>query len=88
MHFVYLIEDPMTLRKYIGYTTDLRRRLSEHNRHHNASTRQGSDWKYIYIEGYLNKMDALGREKFLKSGSGWKYLRKQLRNYLAENFTT
>lgn len=31
------------------------------------------------------KKDALGREKFLKGGSGKKYLRKQLKNYLREN---
>ena len=36
----------------------------------------------IYFEGYLVKEDALGREKFLKSGSGYKYLHKQLKHYL------
>ena len=39
-------------------------------------------WKLIYYEGYLMKDDAIGREKFLKSGSGRIYLKKQLRNYL------
>lgn len=27
-------------------------------------------------------MDALGREKFLKSGAGWRFLKKQLKHYL------
>jgi hypothetical protein len=31
---------------------------------------------------YLFKTDALGREKFLKGGSGRTYLKKQLKNYL------
>jgi hypothetical protein len=29
-------------------------------------------------------MDAIGREKFLKSGAGWRYIKKQLKHYLAE----
>jgi hypothetical protein len=31
----------------------------------------------------LDKDDAFGREEFLKSGSGRKYIKKQLRNYLS-----
>ena len=31
---------------------------------------------------YLNKFDALGREKFLKSGSGRIFIKRQLKNYL------
>jgi len=33
-------------------------------------------------EGYLDKKDAMGREEFLKSGSGRKFLKKQITNYL------
>ena len=36
----------------------------------------------MYAELYLNKSDALGREKFLKSGSGHRFLKNQLRNHL------
>jgi len=42
----------------------------------------GGEWKLIYAEAYLHKDDAMGREKFLKSGSGRKFLKKQLKNYL------
>lgn len=42
------------------------------------------DWKLIYYETYLHKMDAIRREKFLKSGSGWRFLKKQLSNYMNE----
>jgi len=41
--------------------------------------------KLIYFEAYLNQSDALGREKFLKSGSGHRFIKKQLNNYLAKN---
>jgi len=85
MHHVYLIEGKPKGTRYIGYTTDLKRRLDEHNRQKNVSTSKESSWKLIYCETYANKMDALGREKFLKSGSGWRFLKKQLTHYLSEN---
>lgn len=82
MYQVYVIENESTKEKYIGYTMNLKQRLADHNRHKNISTAHGSEWKLVYCETYLNKMDALGREKFLKSGSGWKFLKKQLTHYL------
>lgn len=86
MHHVYFLESEDTRKHYIGYTTDLKRRLTEHNDHRNISTSKESRWKLIYCETYINKMDALGRGKFLKSGSGWKFLKKQLRFYLEGEF--
>jgi putative endonuclease len=85
MYHVYVLENETTTEKYIGYTMNLRQRLADHNRHKNISTTHGSHWKLIYCETYLNKMDALGREKFLKSGSGWRFLKKQLTHYLADS---
>lgn len=82
MHHVYLIEGKPKGTWYIGYTTDLKRRLLEHNNHKNISTSKERQWMLIYCETYVHKMDALGREKFLKSGSGWRFLKKQLKYYL------
>ncbi len=42
-------------------------------------------WKLIYYEAYLERDDALGRERYLKSGSGRKFLKTQLRRYLEKN---
>lgn len=68
---------------YIGYTSDLKKRLKEHLSGHGCQTTTGDKtWKVIYCEGYINKKDAEGRERFLKSGSGRRYLKKQLANYL------
>tara|TARA_Y100000310_G_C20657684_1_gene802853 strand:+ start:1077 stop:1343 length:267 start_codon:yes stop_codon:yes gene_type:complete len=81
MHYVYVIENEFG-NWYIGYTTNLWRRISEHNSHKNVSTAKSEKWKIIYSEAYVEKMDAIGREKFLKSGSGWKFLKKQMKYYL------
>lgn len=72
MHHVYVIENE-NQGWYIGYSMDVRRRLTEHNSHKNKSTATAKEWKLIYCESYLEKMDALGREKFLK---------KQIKYYL------
>ena len=73
---------------YIGYSTDLKRRLSEHTRGASFATKSRGPWKLIYYEAYLNQEDALGREKYLKSGSGRRFLRAQLRHYLLQEPAT
>lgn len=83
MHIIYVLESGVDCSWYIGYTTNLRKRIVDHNQGKNISTRSKKPWKLIYAELYLHKQDALGREKFLKSGSGRMFIKKQLRNYLA-----
>lgn len=84
MYYVYLLQCSKDKSWYIGYTSDLRKRITEHQGGYGCrTTSMKKDWMLIYYETYLNKMDALGREKYLKSGSGRVYLKKQLKNYLA-----
>lgn len=83
MHLVYLIESQKTHEWYIGYTANLKKRLSSHNNNKNKSTANKGPWKLIYCEAYIEKKDALGREKFLKSGAGWRFLKKQIKHYIA-----
>jgi hypothetical protein len=42
-------------------------------------------WRVSTYEAYLERDDALGRERYLKSGSGRKFLKTQLRHYLHKN---
>ncbi len=82
-YVVYVIENQLNFSWYIGFTTDLKKRIQDHN--HGKSTythKLKGSWRLIYAELYLVKKDALGREKFLKSGSGRRFLKKQLSNYL------
>ena len=82
MFYVYVLESESSGKWYIGYSNDLRARLKKHNQNGNTSTSNRGPWKLIYYEAYLAKNDAVGREKFLKSGSGWQFLKKQMRHYL------
>lgn len=84
MHIVYILESLKDHGWYIGYTTDLKQRLYAHNHARNRSTMHRKPWKLIYAEAYLEKMDALEREKFLKSGNGRELIKKQMRYYLGQ----
>ena len=64
MFYVYVLKDEQD-RHYIGYSADLRRRLSEHNAGQNASTR-GRVWRVIYYEAYASEQQARRREGVLK----------------------
>ncbi len=82
-YFVYLIENE-NRNRYIGFTSNIKQRISDHNSGKGTqTTKRSQKWKLIYFEGYLDKRDALGREVFLKSGAGDRFLKKQLRNFLA-----
>lgn len=83
MFYVYLLESKLGKGWYIGYTKDLRKRYISHNRGENKATKNKKPWKLIYYESYIDQVDAKKREQFLKSGSGRKFLKKQLVNYLS-----
>jgi putative endonuclease len=85
MYYVYLLKSDRDSGFYIGYSADLRKRVQEHKRGLSFSTSTRGPWQLIYYEAYLNQKDALGREKFLKSGSGRRLLSKQLGHYLQKH---
>lgn len=70
MHYVYILKSLKNGKIYKGLTSDLRRRLSEHNSGRSTYTRQNGPWKLIYYEAFCNKNDAKREEIFLKSGRG------------------
>ncbi len=83
MWFVYVIQNIVSDRVYIGITNDLKRRLKEHNSKGSRSYTQKyrQMWRLIYFEGYRSKKDAVDREKKLKQhGSSKKNLYKRIKN--------
>ncbi len=83
MYQIYVLENQNDKSWYIGYTADLNKRVNEHQSGYGSqTTRVKGNWEIMYCEGYKNRADAKGRERFLKSGSGRKFLKKQLTNYL------
>jgi putative endonuclease len=85
MFYVYVPRSETDLGFYIGYSNNLRVRLKQHVDRESFSTAHRGPWKLVYYEAYLNQSDALGREGYLKSGAGRRFLKAQLRHYLAED---
>ena len=81
MHIVYFLEHSHTGQSYIGYTTNLKRRVAEHNaRGKKFTTRNEGTWVLIYAEAYKDESDAREREKKLKiHGSAMHSLLKRLK---------
>ena len=85
MFYVYVLHSDADGGWYIGFSTDLRRRLKEHQAGEAFATSYRGPWRLIYYEAYLEEEDALGREQYLKSGGGRRFLKNQLRHYLTKH---
>ncbi len=51
---------------YVGYTKDLKKRISLHNSGKGAKFTRGRKWELIYKEKYLSKNKAILRESYIK----------------------
>lgn len=81
-HFVYILQSSDD-RYYTGYTTDLDRRLKEHqNGSGGKFTKSFGAEKILYHESYLTKSSALKREAQLK---GWSRAEKEVLIDLFQN---
>lgn len=89
MFYVYLIENTAGDHLYIGYTSDLKRRLKEHNQGLNFSTRPYKPWNLIYYEACIEESDARRREQYLKTNQGRRLVKRRLKDhfYQKKNLT-
>lgn len=84
LHYVYLLQSLKNQSLYIGCTSDLKKRLLEHNQNESYHTSKYAPWRLIYFEGYVSKVDAYSREKQLKlHKQGLRRLKERLRNTLS-----
>ncbi len=79
MYYVYIIrsiENPEHV--YVGCTTNLKKRLSDHNSGTTSHTQKYKPWKLITFIAFETKSKAYAFEEFLKSGSGRVFRDKRL----------
>jgi putative endonuclease len=81
--YVYVLRSLGDSSFYIGYSSNLKQRILQHRSGKSRATAHRGPWKLVYYEAYLDQADALGREKYLKSGAGRRFLKAQLRHFLA-----
>ena len=76
-YFVYLLKSEEGFH-YTGHTPDLQERLDKHNSHISHSTKHGHNWQIIYTEKFPTRSEAMKREKWLKSGAGREWIKKNI----------
>ena len=76
--YVYLITSKIKKKtiSYVGYTSNLERRLRLHNSNLGAKFTKGKKWKLIYYEKYNSKIEAMKYEYSLKKNY---YLRNKIK---------
>ena len=80
MYYVYILKStkrPGAI--YIGYTSDLKSRISEHNSiSNNHYSSKYAPWELETYISFSEKVDAQKFELYLKSNSGKAFMRKRL----------
>jgi len=78
MYYVYILRSKKDSSIYIGVTTNLKKRIKEHNSQGFKFTTSKRPYKLIWCSIFPNKLKAYRFEKYLKTGSGIAFLRKHL----------
>lgn len=77
MHYTYILQSQQNPdRFYIGSTSDLKRRLTEHNSGKSIHTNKFLPWKIKNYIAFEDKEKAEKFEKYLKSGNGRIFAKK------------
>ena len=74
-YYVYAISSTTRKYIYVGLTNNLIRRISDHNKGYNRTTKPYSPFRTIYTEEFNSRTEARIKEKYLKSGCGKEFLR-------------
>ena len=79
MIYVYLIESLSgNGQRYVGMTSDLRRRLEEHDAGRSSHTSKFRPWRLVTYVAFSDRNKAETFEGYLKSGSGHAFANKRL----------
>lgn len=81
-YYVYTLRSNKNNRLYIGFTSNLKNRLTLHSKGQVPSTKLDLPYTLIHYEYFINIQDAKSREKYLKSGYGRDQLKQFLKNTL------
>ena len=80
MFYVYALYNSKNGKIYIGQTSDLDKRLAEHNNKlgNHFTAKLDGEWILIYKEFAADRIQALKREKQLKSFRGREFIKKHI----------
>ena len=78
MHTVYVLESKKDNKWYIGCTSNLARRLVEHNGGKVLSTRFRKPFSLLFKEEFSDVYEAFRTERFYKTAKGKKILKQKI----------
>ena len=76
MYHVYVIRSKSRKYLYIGLSNDLVRRFAQHQEGKSQTTRAYRPFELVYSERFISRLAARKREKYLKSGIGKEWVRR------------
>ena len=79
LFYVYVLVSETTGETYVGQTSDLERRLEQHNHPEFNGTlhtkRRKGPWRLLHSETFSTRSDAMRRERWFKTGSGYRFVK-------------
>ncbi|MCF8229893.1 MAG: GIY-YIG nuclease family protein [Bacteroidales bacterium] len=78
-YYIYALESLQDGRVYVGFTSDVNRRIREHNNGKTKSTKGYRPWRLFFKKLAGSRLEARKLEKYYKSGCGKEYLKKVLK---------
>ena len=81
-YFVYILYSEKDRKLYVGCSSDLNKRIENHNSGKVTATKNRRPLVLIYNERFENKTEAFARERFLKSLWSSRLKKKILKDYI------
>ncbi len=70
MFYTYVLRSRRKGCRYVGSCGDLEKRVRGHNSGESKATRHGVPWVVAYVEEFETRSEAVGRERYYKTGRG------------------
>ena len=74
--YIYILYSAKLDKYYVGSTSDIDRRIAEHNRGKSTYTKPGLPWELVYTEEFPTKREAVYREMEIKKRKSRTYIEK------------
>ena len=77
-YYTYVLKSKKDGNLYIGFSSNLKKRVAEHNAGLVTATKPRLPFELVYYEACQSKEKAVEREKMLKTGFGRNYLKRRI----------
>lgn len=74
MYTTYVLVSKTSNTRYTGSTSNIDKRLADHNSGMSRYTKNRGPWVIVHTEEYSSRAESIAREKFLKTGKGREYI--------------